>query len=274
MAAFAISTDLAEESGGFKVRGERGRRLCCGCCCPLPVAAVALLGPGLILIGWSAATPHFAGVAVGLAGVAAAATVGVASRRDALTSRPAAALLAVTYFLVAFLVGLLVFVRSVSAPGPPVAAGTFPSSCYKQWYGPVPRACVRVAPGASAAELAGLVPNASTPLFARRLPAATIAAAAGAYLGGSFQTTLVSSHGAARLLHRATVLHATAVTPLFGFTDDVFVSVSCDAATGLSRLRAQSEQRLGSGDGGVNADRVARLQSHLRGLAWPEETGC
>lgn len=266
MAALSISTDLADDDFHTKITR---RKICCGCCCPLPVAAVALFGPSLLLIGWSASMPHAAGVVAGVSGVAASVAVGVVSRdpEGRLAGCVASRLMSFAYGLAAFVVVVLCFVRAVSTPGPPVASGSFPTECYQLWYGSVPSACVRVAVSATAKQLAGLVPNASMPLFARRLPAATIAAEARRFVASTFQASVVSSAEA--------TLHATAVTPLFGLVDDLFVHAACDASTGLASVSAQSEQRLGSGDGGVNAARVRALQAHLRSAAWPDEsTSC
>ena len=57
-------------------------------------------------------------------------------------------------------------------------------------------------------------------------------------------------------------LHARFVTGFWGFADDVFVRVSCDAQ-GLALVESQSQLRLGSSDLGVNLARTQRLWSHL-----------
>ena len=56
-------------------------------------------------------------------------------------------------------------------------------------------------------------------------------------------------------------LHATASSALFGFVDDL--ELYADTARGV--LQARSVSRLGDSDLGVNGQRLAALQSALRG---------
>lgn len=53
-------------------------------------------------------------------------------------------------------------------------------------------------------------------------------------------------------------LHAEARTPVWRFTDDVWVRVSLDAL-GQTRLDVVSASRVGRGDLGTNARRIARF---------------
>jgi uncharacterized protein (DUF1499 family) len=56
-----------------------------------------------------------------------------------------------------------------------------------------------------------------------------------------------------------TVIHARFVSLLWGFADDVFVRLSCDAETGEVLVEAQGQLRVGVGDMGVNVKRNAAL---------------
>ena len=58
-----------------------------------------------------------------------------------------------------------------------------------------------------------------------------------------------------------TYLHAEASSALFGFVDDLELFADRDN----SQIQARSESRLGDSDLGVNAARLAALQSRLKG---------
>ena len=58
-----------------------------------------------------------------------------------------------------------------------------------------------------------------------------------------------------------TYLHAEASSAFFGFVDDLELFADRDN----NRIQARSESRLGDSDLGVNAARLATLQSRLKG---------
>ena len=58
-----------------------------------------------------------------------------------------------------------------------------------------------------------------------------------------------------------TYLHAEASSAFFGFVDDLELFADRDN----NRIQARSESRLGDSDLGVNAARLAALQSRLKG---------
>ena len=58
-----------------------------------------------------------------------------------------------------------------------------------------------------------------------------------------------------------TYLHAEASSAFFGFVDDLELFADRDN----SQIQARSESRLGDSDLGVNAARLAALQSRLKG---------
>lgn len=58
-----------------------------------------------------------------------------------------------------------------------------------------------------------------------------------------------------------TYLHAETSSAFFGFVDDLELFADCDN----SQIQARSESRLGDSDLGVNAARLAALQSGLKG---------
>ena len=58
-----------------------------------------------------------------------------------------------------------------------------------------------------------------------------------------------------------TYLHAEASSAFFGFVDDLELFADRDN----TRIQATSESRLGDSDLGVNAARLAALQSRLKG---------
>jgi uncharacterized protein (DUF1499 family) len=66
-------------------------------------------------------------------------------------------------------------------------------------------------------------------------------------------------------------LEATDTTFYFGFSDDVVVRVR--PAPNGSRLDVRSESRVGLGDAGTNARRIAKYLSELRQLAGSPESG-
>jgi hypothetical protein len=59
-----------------------------------------------------------------------------------------------------------------------------------------------------------------------------------------------------------TLLHFRFVSRLWGFADDVYIALSTCGEDG-TRVQAQSQLRLGYGDMGVNAARIAALWRHL-----------
>ena len=59
----------------------------------------------------------------------------------------------------------------------------------------------------------------------------------------------------------ATYLHAEGSSAFFGFVDDLELFADRDN----NRIQARSESRLGDSDLGVNAARLATLQSRLKG---------
>jgi hypothetical protein len=88
---------------------------------------------------------------------------------------------------------ILLLIRLACARPPPVEVGTFPPNCYATWYGATPLDCVRVAPGATSQQLAGIVTNASEPLFAKRAPTSTISGAIDEWASSLFQTSVVAN---------------------------------------------------------------------------------
>lgn len=160
---------------------------------------------------------------------------------------------------------VLLLVRILCAPTPLVLANKFPVACYPtRLFGNVPADCVRVAPNATVVQLAGIVVNATSPLFAVRAPLSAVADSVDSWVRDAlFQSSLRT------LAAPPAVLHATIATPRWGFVDDLYVLVDCDPTSGTASVLAHSEQRLGSRDFGVNARRVRALREHLAGLAWP-----
>lgn len=59
-------------------------------------------------------------------------------------------------------------------------------------------------------------------------------------------------------------IEATAVTPWFGFQDDVVIRVS--SASGISRVDVRSKSRVGRGDVGANAKRIRAYLDRLRAM--------
>eukprot|EP00882_Tetradesmus_deserticola_P030103 GHRQ01033775.1.p2 GENE.GHRQ01033775.1~~GHRQ01033775.1.p2 ORF type:complete len:157 (+),score=36.15 GHRQ01033775.1:258-728(+) len=64
-----------------------------------------------------------------------------------------------------------------------------------------------------------------------------------------------------------TVIHARFVSLLWGFADDVFVRLTCDAETGTVLLEAQGQLRVGVGDMDVNVKRNAALLAAMQAKA-------
>ena len=237
---------------------------CCGCCCGDACSillASTLLGLSAFLVFvWSLVVRHWLGAGVGVTSAAVAA-VGVALERRCSPGKRRS--VTNTYQLVCsvafFCAMLLLLIRIVCAPSPAVLPHTFPESCYKQWMGVIPKDCCRVAPNATHAQLHGIVDSPATPLFASaNAPVADIANAIDAWASSLPQVTVVTRAA------RGGVLHAVQATAIFGFLDDVFVHALTNASN-VTIVLAQSEQRLGSGDGGVNRRRLLALQNYLRG---------
>jgi uncharacterized protein (DUF1499 family) len=59
------------------------------------------------------------------------------------------------------------------------------------------------------------------------------------------------------------IIHARFVSLLWGFADDVFVRLSCNAETGAVLLEAQGQLRVGVGDMDVNVKRNAALMAAM-----------
>ena len=167
---------------------------CCHCCpasCSLLGGVVALVLGAIVLFVWSIVVRHYVGI-----GVAAAAAMIVAPSicvylKKLRHRRPLPWQL--LWCLTLALVIILLLVRLACARPPPVETGVFPPDCYATWYGATPRDCVRVAPGATSQQLAGVVANASEPLFAKRLPASAVSAAVYEWASSLFQTSVIST---------------------------------------------------------------------------------
>ena len=64
-------------------------------------------------------------------------------------------------------------------------------------------------------------------------------------------------------------LRATVVTGLLRFRDDVTLAVEAGDAPGTVRVRGESRSRVGRGDLGANAHRLARLLAELEAVLSP-----
>ena len=84
----------------------------------------------------------------------------------------------------------------------------------------------------------------------------------------------------ATVAYGAGLTHTVALTGLFGFIDDLFTQVKCvsngtqgagngSAATSVAVLSAHFEQRLGSGDLGVNQKRMKDLRAFVLAQSLP-----
>ena len=94
--------------------------------------------------------------------------------------------------------------------------------------------------------------------MAARVPAAALTAAARRW-AESVPQSLTDAHGAG-------LTHTVALTGLFGFIDDLFTQVKCVSdgnGTSVAVLSAHFEQRLGSGDFGVNQRRMLDLRAFV-----------
>jgi hypothetical protein len=139
------------------------------------------------------------------------------------------------------------------SPDPRLLA--FPAAC-PVW---LPDGCARAAdvphvPG-------GVPPLRTPPLRTLTLQASRAAVAAAAR---SWAAERAPTRGTQ--LHDSTppgFLHLRFVSRLFGFADDVYLSVTCDE-DGTARLQAHSQLRLGRGDLGVNAARLRALWTFMQ----------
>jgi uncharacterized protein (DUF1499 family) len=83
------------------------------------------------------------------------------------------------------------------------------------------------------------------------------------------RTTLLAVHrpsstASALEAVQETVIHARFVSLLWGFADDVFVRLSCNAKTGAVLVEAQGQLRVGVGDMEVNVKRNAALMVAMK----------
>lgn len=103
------------------------------------------------------------------------------------------------------------------------------------------------------------------------LPAATSAVLQ--WIKQQPRTTILAVHGppspagAAAAVPQETVIHARFVSLLWGFADDVFVRLRCNADSGAVLLEAQGQLRIGVGDMDVNVQRNAALMAAMKAAA-------
>ncbi|KAF8064645.1 hypothetical protein HT031_003446 [Scenedesmus sp. PABB004] len=199
-------------------------------------AAAAALGAAEALA--ALAVGHGFGIAVGVA----SATGGAALLATTRLPRRAARL--VVGF--AWASGALLLVRAASRD--PARPARFPESCAAK-----PQGCARVAATASHRS-GGLAPL--------RLDT-TVAAAKGAALNWISAQPRAKVLDDLRLLDGEALLHARFVSRLWGFSDDLWVRVTC-AEGGAALVEVQGSLRLGVGDMGVNPARCAALLEALR----------
>ncbi|GBF95251.1 hypothetical protein Rsub_08282 [Raphidocelis subcapitata] len=225
----------------------------------------ALAAVGIGLVGAAVSVGHGFGAAVGFVAVVAGLVLlsYAACERELAATAPPRALphhtpppalprgaLPLLNALCGFaLAALLVRVVSTDPRGPEA----FPAACTKL------QGCARVA------LLHPLADGGQAPLkLSTSLDGAQAAVAA--WLRGRPRTDLLyageeaGSGGAARLVH------ARAVTFVWGFADDVWVQLSC-GADGRALVEAMGQLRLGVSDLGVNAARNAELFAALRKAA-------
>ena len=138
---------------------------------------------------------------------------------------------------------------------------TFPTSCYPNFGGRVPRSCVRLAPGAKAVDAHNVpaAPGTGGALAALPTDAGTARALVRQFLTALPVARVVREGG----VGDAEMLHVTTLTAGWGFVDDACAAFHCDALTGKTLVSAQLEQRMGSADGGLGERRMRSLQDFL-----------
>lgn len=167
----------------------------------------------------------------------------------------------------------LLAVRMASSPDPQVAA--FPGSCPAGLQGK--HGCSRVAlerphraPIIGGASLSPLQP------FRARALLSDVEAEVLRWVAQQPRVTILKhvSHSRAGGADEGGFLHVRAVTPVWGFADDVFVHWRCSRMVGEAVVEVQGQLRLGVGDMGVNVKRNAAILAHLKRAAIPAAAWC
>ncbi len=141
---------------------------------------------------------------------------------------------------------------------------TFPADCYKNIMS-VPDDCARLT----------LVSGGSQSMKGISVPVYNVSKEVThthvlQFLRGQFQTSIQADIvGETELF-----VHATVLSSLWGFVDDVGILISCDPrAFGSTLVQLHSEQRMGTQDSGVNAKRLKDLIASLDAAVAAEPQG-